>query len=90
MIISTITIKNKLGLHARASAKFVATTSQFLSKITVNKYNTASINGKSIMAIIMLAAKQGDTLQLTIDGPDEEALEQAIIKLVNNLFGECE
>lgn len=89
MIKTTITIINKLGLHARASAKFVSTTSRFQSHIDVTK-NTQTINGKSIMGVMMLAASKGSELTLQIDGPDEVEMEKAVTELINNRFGELE
>lgn len=85
----SIRIINKLGLHARASAKFVATASRFQSQLDVTKL-TQTVNGKSIMGVMMLAAHQGSELSLRIDGPDEEAMEAALIELINNRFGEEE
>ncbi len=89
MIKIKITIINKLGLHARASAKFVSTASRFQSKIDVTK-DEKTINGKSIMGVMMLAANKGSQLELHIDGPDESELENAITSLINNRFGEAE
>ncbi|OGV43649.1 MAG: phosphocarrier protein HPr [Legionellales bacterium RIFCSPHIGHO2_12_FULL_42_9] len=89
MITTNITIINKLGLHARASAKFVSTASQFQSRIDVTK-STQTINGKSIMGVMMLAASQGSELQLTITGPDEESMTEALVNLINNRFHETE
>ena len=86
---TTITIINKLGLHARASAKFVSTAARFQSRLDVTK-DAQTINGKSIMAVMMLAASKGSELILKIDGPDEEAMEAALILLINNRFGEAE
>lgn len=89
MIKTKITIINKLGLHARASAKFVSTTARFQSQIDVTK-DAQTINGKSIMGVMMLAASIGSELTLQIEGPDEIALEKAIVELINNRFGEVE
>jgi phosphocarrier protein HPr len=89
MIKTKITIINKLGLHARASAKFVSTTSRFQSHIDVTKH-TQTVNGKSIMGVMMLAASQGSELTLQIDGPDEVEMEKAITELITNRFGEVE
>lgn len=89
MINTKITIINKLGLHARASAKFVSTTSRFQSRIDVTKDNK-TINGKSIMGVMMLAANKGSELHLEIEGPDETELNDAITNLINNRFGEPE
>jgi phosphocarrier protein HPr len=85
----TITIINKLGLHARASAKFVSTASRFQSRIDVTKDNK-TINGKSIMGVMMLAAHTGTELRLQFDGPDEEGMCEAMLQLINNRFGEAE
>lgn len=89
MINTKIKIINKLGLHARASAKFVSTTSRFQSKIDVTKDNK-TVNGKSIMGVMMLAANKDSELTLEIEGPDETELEKAIVNLITNRFGEEE
>lgn len=89
MIKTKVTIINKLGLHARASAKFVSTTSRFLSQIEVSK-DRQTVNGKSIMGVMMLAANKGSELTLQIEGPDEVEMEKAIIALINDYFGEPE
>ena len=89
MLKETITIINKLGLHARASSKFVSCASRFLSEITVIK-GSQQVNGKSIMGIMMLAASQGTELQLHIEGEDERACFEAISTLINNRFDEEE
>ncbi len=84
-----ITIINKLGLHARASAKFVSTAAKYQSQIDVTK-DSKTINGKSIMGVMLLAANKGSELILNIDGPDEDAMEKALVDLINNYFGEDE
>ncbi|WP_133126725.1 HPr family phosphocarrier protein [Legionella nagasakiensis] len=89
MIRTKVTIINKLGLHARASAKFVSTAAKFQSHIDVTK-DTQTVNGKSIMGVMMLAANKGSELILQIDGPDEEEMTKAIVALVNNRFDETE
>lgn len=89
MIKTKVTIINKLGLHARASAKFVSTTSRFQSHIDVTK-DSKTINGKSIMGVMMLAANKGTELTITIEGPDEIEMERAVVDLINNCFGEPE
>lgn len=89
MIKTQIKIINKLGLHARASAKFVSTAARFQSHIDVTK-DSQTVNGKSIMGVMMLAANKGSELILEIDGPDEEAMNEALIQLINNYFGEGE
>jgi phosphocarrier protein HPr len=86
---TTITIINKLGLHARASAKFVSTAARFQSRLDVTKASQ-TINGKSIMGVMMLAASKGCELTLQIDGPDEQDMEIALLNLINNRFGEEE
>lgn len=89
MITTKITIINKLGLHARAAAKFVAIASKFLSELEVKKDNQ-SVNGKSIMGVMMLAASKGTELELNFDGEDEQAMHDAIVALIENRFGEDE
>lgn len=85
----TITIVNKLGLHARAAAKFVQTASGFASDITVSA-NNREVSGKSIMGIMMLAAGKGKDIEITVSGADECEAMQALEDLVNNRFGEDE
>lgn len=89
MIKTKITIINKLGLHARASAKFVSTAARFQSHIDIIK-ESQTINGKSIMGVMTLAATKGSELTLEIDGPDECAMEKALVELINNRFNEEE
>lgn len=89
MITTKIQIINKLGLHARASAKFVALAARFQSYLDVTKQNQ-TVNGKSIMGVMMLAASQGSELTLQFDGPDEVEMEKALVDLINNRFGEPE
>jgi phosphocarrier protein len=89
MIETQITIINKLGLHARAAAKFVKTAASFGSEIKVSKDNQI-VDGKSIMSVMMLAASKGTELKLQIDGPDEEQALQALTDLINDYFGEGE
>ncbi|HKI60277.1 MAG TPA: HPr family phosphocarrier protein [Mariprofundaceae bacterium] len=82
-----ILICNKLGLHARASAKLVSTAGQFSSEIMLIKENM-EVNAKSIMGIMMLAACKGTELTLKADGSDAEEAIAAIEQLVNDRFGE--
>lgn len=89
MIKTTITIINRLGLHARASAKFVSTAAKYQSHIDVIK-GSKTVNGKSIMGVMMLAANKDSELTLEIEGPDEEAMNKALTDLINNCFGEGE
>ena len=83
------TIINNLGLHARAAAKLVSLTSSFESDIKVCK-DDQTVNGKSIMGVIMLAAAKGASLMLTIEGKDEQAAAHEISELIANRFGEAE
>ena len=78
MLQQTTTIVNKLGLHARAAAKFVTQASLFDSEINV-KRNNQNINGKSIMGIMMLAAAKGTEIELIIDGADEKQAMQSLL-----------
>ena len=82
-------IVNKLGLHARAAAKFVSCASAFASTIQAGK-NGQLIDGKSIMSVMMLAAGKGTILDLRIEGRDEEAALEALKSLVANRFDEAE
>ncbi len=83
----TLQIINQLGLHARASAKFVKLASEFTSDITLAK-NGQRVNGKSIMGIMMLAAGRGVVLELCADGEDEAQALDALAALVDDGFGE--
>ena len=85
----TVAICNKLGLHARASAKFVTLASDFKSDITLAR-NGQQVNGKSIMGIMMLAAAQGSEVQICASGKDESKAVQVLAELVRNRFGEEE
>jgi len=82
-------IQNKLGLHARASARFVSEASRFASEISLLK-DDVEVNGKSIMGIMMLAAAKGTTLTLRAVGEDEQMALNSIETLVNDRFGEGE
>jgi phosphocarrier protein len=84
-----VTIINKLGLHARAAAKFVTLASSFSSEIDLSKDNQ-TVNGKSIMGVMMLAASRGTLLTLTTKGVDENEAITRIEELVLNKFGEEE
>ena len=84
-----ITIINKLGLHARAAAKFVTLASQFESHVEVAR-NSQKVNGKSIMGVMMLAASKGTTLTISADGPDESEAMQQIEALILDKFQEAE
>jgi len=84
-----IVIINKLGLHARASAKLVSLASEFSAEITL-KRNGQQVNAKSIMGIMMLAAAKGAELEICAQGPDEKQAIEALTELVGNRFGEGE
>lgn len=85
----SITIINKLGLHARAAAKLVALSSQFSSDIRLVK-NTTEVNGKSILGVMMLAAAKGTTLELVAKGVDEAQALDALEDLIARRFEEAE
>ncbi|KPP99783.1 HPr family phosphocarrier protein [Marinobacter sp. HL-58] len=89
MIRRPITIINKLGLHARAAAKLVATASEFESSVHISR-NDRKVDAKSIMPVMMLAASQGTEVELIADGPDEAEAIEALVELINNYFGEGE
>ncbi|MEE9358647.1 HPr family phosphocarrier protein [Candidatus Vondammii sp. HM_W22] len=89
MISRELNIINKLGLHARAAAKFVTTASRFTCNIDIVN-NSQKVNGKSIMGVMMLAASQGTTLTLIADGNEENEAVEALDELVRDYFGEGE
>ena len=82
-------VVNKLGLHARASAKLTQVASKFQSAVWITR-NARRVNAKSIMGVMMLAAGMGSTVQLEIDGPDEGEAMEAIERLFAEKFGEAE
>jgi phosphocarrier protein len=84
-----VEIVNKLGLHARAAAKLVTSASSFASHVQLEREGQR-VNGKSIMGVMMLAAAQGSSVTLLIDGEDEDAACAALEKLIANRFGEGE
>ncbi|MEJ6006047.1 HPr family phosphocarrier protein [Paucibacter sp. AS339] len=87
MIKSTLTISNKLGLHARASAKLTKLAGSFQCEVFMSR-NSRRVNAKSIMGVMMLAAGMGSQVELETEGPDEQAAQDAITALVNDKFGE--
>lgn len=89
MLEESVTIINKLGLHARAAGKLVETTSRFSSDITIEK-DGRNVDGKSIMAMMMLAAGKGTDIKIKTNGEDEEEALKAVINLINDRFGEDE
>ncbi len=86
---STVSLVNRLGLHARAAAKFVHVTSRFSSQITV-RHNEEEVNGKSILGLLLLAAPCGSELTITADGDDALEALAAIEALIGERFGEPE
>ncbi|MGK0441927.1 MAG: phosphocarrier protein [Pseudohongiellaceae bacterium] len=89
MINCKATIINKLGLHARAAARFVSTASAFGCEIKVTKDGN-QVSGKSIMSVMMLAANKGTELELQFDGDDAANAQTALLELINNKFDEGE
>ncbi|HXV21926.1 MAG TPA: HPr family phosphocarrier protein [Desulfuromonadales bacterium] len=81
------TIKNRLGLHARAAAQLVQTANRFRADVKVEK-DGLEVNGKSIMGILMLAAPQGSRISVTVSGEDAEQAMTAIGQLIDDGFGE--
>ena len=89
MVKTTITISNKLGLHARASAKLTKLAGTFASEVYLSR-NDRRVNAKSIMGVMMLAAGKGSVVELEVSGPDERAAADALAALINAKFGEGE
>ena len=87
MEIRTFTIKNRLGLHARAAALLVKTANRFASEITIEK-DGVEVNGKSIMGILMLAASKGTKITVKVNGKDSTQAVQVLGKLIEDKFGE--
>jgi phosphocarrier protein len=84
-----LTLKNRLGLHARAAAKFVHTAANFESKITITK-DGDEVDGKSILGLLLLAAGKGTPLVVRAEGLDEEQALAALRALVDRKFDEAE
>ena len=87
MIKHSITISNKLGLHARASAKLTKLAGSFHSDVFMTR-NERRVNAKSIMGVMMLAAGIGSVVEIEVTGPDEQATIVALTALINDKFGE--
>ena len=87
MIRTTLVISNKLGLHARASAKLTKLASSFQCEVFMTR-NSRRVNAKSIMGIMMLAAGLGAEVELETEGEDEQLATDALTALVNDKFGE--
>ena len=89
MLRQEIEIVNRLGLHARASAKLTQLAGSYDSEVWMAR-DGRRVNAKSIMGVMMLAAAQGTNVEFEIDGPDEQAAMDAIVALINDKFGEGE
>ncbi|MCH8180555.1 MAG: HPr family phosphocarrier protein [Proteobacteria bacterium] len=89
MIKTTVTISNKLGLHARASAKLTKLASSFPCQVHMSR-NDRCVNAKSIMGVMMLAAGLGSSVELECDGEREGEAIKALEALINDKFGEGE
>jgi phosphocarrier protein len=87
MVEQTVTIQNRLGLHARACTVFVKEAAKFAADIFVMR-DGLEVNGKSILGVMMLAAEMGARLTLKADGKDETQALEALVRVVNNKFGE--
>ncbi|NND81267.1 MAG: HPr family phosphocarrier protein [Gammaproteobacteria bacterium] len=85
----TVEIINKLGLHARAAAKLVSTAGRFSSKVTLQQ-GSQQADAKSIMAVMMLAASKGATIEIRCEGADEQQALAALVELIGDYFGEEE
>ena len=89
MIKTTATISNKLGLHARASAKLTKLAGSFPCDVFMSR-GERRVNAKSIMGVMMLAAGMGSEIEIEVDGADESAAMSALRTLIDNKFGEGE
>ncbi|MDO9438007.1 HPr family phosphocarrier protein [Hydrogenophaga sp.] len=89
MIKTTATISNKLGLHARASAKLTKLAGGFASDVWMSR-GDRRVNAKSIMGVMMLAAGMGSDVEIETDGKDEQVAMDALLALINDKFGEGE
>ena len=89
MIKTSTNISNKLGLHARASAKLTKLAGGFSSEVWMSK-GERRVNAKSIMGVMMLAAGIGSTVEIETNGPDEQAAMTALLALIADKFGEGE
>jgi phosphocarrier protein HPr len=87
MVARTVTVTNRLGMHARAAARFVHMAASFQATVKVARENRV-MDGKSIMGILLLAAARGSVITISADGPDEGAAVDALCQLVESGFGE--
>lgn len=90
----TITIVNKLGLHARAAAKLVQTAARYKSEVKISRVDEGAgaqateVNAKSIMGVLMLAAAKGTKIKLSVEGEDAQSAVDALAELIESKFGE--
>jgi phosphocarrier protein len=89
MLQQEVMIINKLGLHARASAKLTQLASSFNCEVMMSR-NNRRVNAKSIMGVMMLAASKGTTITIETNGEDEAEAMKALLNLINDYFGEGE
>jgi phosphocarrier protein HPr len=87
MVTCTVTVRNTLGMHARAAAKFVHAASAFAARVTVARGERV-VDGKSILGVLLLAAARGTDIVITADGADERDVLEALSALVESGFGE--
>jgi phosphocarrier protein len=87
MVSRSVAIRNQLGMHARAAARFVHTASAFESQVRVSR-GSRVMDGKSIMGVLLLAAARGSEITISADGPDDVAALDALCQLVESGFGE--
>ncbi len=85
-----ITIINKLGLHARAAAKFVGVAGKYPCQVRVGRTPQTLVDGKSIMGVMMLAAGKGTVIHLSTEGEQEQEALDGLVQLINDKFGEGE
>ena len=90
MVETDVVIINKLGLHARAATKFINIAKLHVAKVEIGYPDKSLVNGKSIMQLMTLAAEQGTTLRLRVDGEDEVRALQELEALIEDYFGEGE
>ncbi len=87
MISQVVEVVNKLGLHARPATMLVKTAAKYRSKITIHKEDL-TVDAKSIMGVLILAAHKGTRLRIDVDGPDEGIAMKEVEELFSNGFGE--
>lgn len=87
MVTRTVTVRNTLGMHARAAAQFVRAASPYAARVSVARGNRV-VDGKSILGVLLLAAASGTTITITADGPDEADVLESLCGLVDGGFGE--